>query len=281
MKLVDKFEVLAKEYNEKNQIPNEVKEVVEALGGVNNILSFNNSVSELRYDLKDLSLVNEAALKDMGATKIVMFDRERHVQICFGVGTEIINQLIKKYLSKLKEESTSETQEAKKEDCKCSDKEEQVVSSLEVIAPVSGKVISLEELNDGVFSAGLVGKGFAIEMDLAAGKVEVLAPFSGKIAMMPATKNQILLSASNGAEVVLLLGQDSHKLDGIGFDAHYGLNSFVEQGKSLVTLDLNRFKSENIDNKFVFVLTQDSKFQTIEELVKEAKSGQKLFQLVK
>ncbi|RIV16657.1 PTS glucose transporter subunit IIA [Mycoplasmopsis gallopavonis] len=282
MKLVEKVELLLDQCHADQAVPAEIKEVVTAFGGVNNILAFNNSVSELRYDVKDLSAVNQEQLKALGATKVTIFDREKHVQVCFGIGTEKLNKLIKFFAPKLKEEQSEHVAQEQTEVVDNShSKSTNEVQELVVLAPVAGQVVALNSLNDGVFSEGLVGKGFAIAMDLNQGKINVVAPFDGKISMLPASKNQLIFTAPCGAEVVMLLGQDSHKLDGIGFEAHFGLNASVKQGETLISLDLSRFAAEKIDNHLVFVVTPDSKLQTIVELGQTAIAGQKLFKLAK
>ncbi|WP_051789183.1 PTS glucose transporter subunit IIA [Mycoplasma buteonis] len=310
MKLLAKCKEMANNC-QANQVPQEINEVVEAFGGVDNILAMNNSVSELRYDLKDVNKLDKATLEKLGANKIKVFDREKHVQVCFGGDVQELNQLVKKYAPQLKEELAcasvsqcySETSEVKNDSCnsvcetKCDAKDnsccdesqkeccqascDQVSTEddTEFLAPVSGKVVSLESLNDGVFSEKLVGNGLAIQFDLNASKMDVIAPYSGKISMMPANKTQLIFTSANGVETVMVIGKDSAKLDGIGIDAHFGLNDSVSRGQVLMTVNVEKFKEENVDNNFIISTTSDSKFQILSDTSTQAIAGEKLFKL--
>ncbi|WLP85329.1 PTS glucose transporter subunit IIA [Mycoplasma seminis] len=253
--------------------------IIDALGGFDNILAFNNSVSQLRYDVKNVALVNTKALEELGAETVTVFDGAKHVQVTLPHAEEL-NAFIKANKDNLKPLCAaveSETQEH----CGCATKEANTaaVASVKVLAPVNGKVFELRQLNDGVFSKGLVGKGFGIKLSDKT-KAEVVAPFDGKIAMMPANKSQIILSnPTSGAEAVILFGKDSYKLDGIGFTAFVALNDSVKAGQKLFELDLERFDNENINKDVLFVLTEDSKLQEIKSLATEAKVGKDLFTL--
>ncbi|MHA3826045.1 PTS glucose transporter subunit IIA [Mycoplasma sp. BRA285] len=253
--------------------------IIDAFGGFDNILAFNNSVSQLRYDVKNIALVNVEELKRLGASDVKVFDAAKHVQVTFPCAEEL-NCFIKCNKEQLKPLCSSvETNNDAHCGCAKSETKVEVSSQIDVLAPVTGEVFALEELNDGVFSKGLVGKGFGIKLSNGT-KAEVVAPFDGKIAMMPANKSQIILSnSSNGAEAVILFGKDSYKLDGIGFKSYVALNDSVKAGDKLFELDLTRFNNENINKDVLFVLTEDSKFQEISSLEAKATVGKKLFTL--
>ncbi|MFV8481041.1 PTS glucose transporter subunit IIA [Mycoplasma sp. 653B] len=266
-----------KEVNHKDMC--NLAAIIDAFGGFDNILAFNNSVSQLRYDVKNIALVNVEELKRLGASDIKVFDAARHVQATFPCAEEL-NCFIKCNKEELKPLCSS-VQANSESNCGCAKTEAktQIVNQIEVLAPVTGTTFTLESLNDGVFSKGLVGKGFGIKLTNET-KAEVVAPFDGKIAMMPANKSQIILSnSSNGVEAVILFGKDSYKLDGIGFKAFVALNDSVKAGDKLFELDLNRFNNENINKDVLFVLTQDSEFQEISNLEANATVGKKLFTL--
>ncbi|UWW01265.1 PTS transporter subunit EIIB [Mycoplasmopsis felis] len=55
-----------------NEVPKKVIDIVNAFGGIHNIVGFSNSVSELRYDLKNLSIVSKDDLIKQGATNIIL-----------------------------------------------------------------------------------------------------------------------------------------------------------------------------------------------------------------
>ena len=67
-----------------------------------------------------------------------------------------------------------------------------------IYMPVIGKLISLEAIADGVFSAGILGKGAGIEPEDGM----VYAPFDGKIVQIADTKHAIGLESENGVELL-------------------------------------------------------------------------------
>ena len=64
-------------------------------------------------------------------------------------------------------------------------------------APVKGKAVPLQEVNDPTFSDGLLGKGVAVVP--AEGKV--FAPADGEIAMVFETLHAVSMNADFGAEI--------------------------------------------------------------------------------
>ncbi|QGZ97560.1 PTS glucose transporter subunit IIABC [Mycoplasma sp. NEAQ87857] len=284
MNLVEKScELLANKKNDSCQectcaTPVEVVELINALGGANNILSFNNSVSQLRYGLKNVSLINEAELKKLGAKKVEVFDASNYVQVTFDCGVDQLNEVVKLYVPNLKEETTDNAQ-ATKEETSSVKQEAQCVEQFDVLAPVSGELVALEKLNDGIFSEKLVGNGVAILVSGSTAKV--LAPFDGKIMMMPANKNQIIFKSHEGIEVVIVAGLNSYKLDGIGIDAKFNLNDNVKKQEVLLELNLNKFDQENIDKHIIITTTNDSVLQNVTSMADKALAGEVLFKLCK
>ncbi|QKT05427.1 PTS glucose transporter subunit IIA [Mycoplasma sp. OR1901] len=263
------------ESNNLDQAPQEVQELVDAMGGIKNIVSFNNSVSQLRYDIKNTSLVDVESLKKLGAKKVNLFTEQRHIQVEMGDVVETINKVVKKYASVIvdnsKESSTTTTTNKEV-------KGQSYPSEINVIAPLSGEVVSLESLNDGVFSNNLVGNGLAIKM-AGNSKVELVAPFNGRIISMPGSKTQFIFKTNCDVELIILIGQESYKLDGLGIEGKASLNEEVEAGKPLFVVDLEKFTNENIDKTLIISTTSDSRLKTVSELEKTAVSGQKLFKL--
>lgn len=97
--------------------------------------------------------------------------------------------------------------------------------------------------------------------------------------MLPASKNQFIFRSNSGVELVILLGQDSFKLDGLGIESRVKLNEEVKAGDTLFDLDLKRFTTENIDKHIVISTTNFSSLKNIKDRSTEAIQGQKLFEL--
>ena len=111
---------------------------------------------------------------------------------------------------------------------------------LEFVSPVEGKVMELSEVEDKVFSQGIMGNGFAVE--LTSGTVR--APFSGEVTVVFPTGHAIGMKRADGLEVLIHIGMDTVQLNGKGFSLHVKQGDYVNAGDVLVEVDLDYIKSE-------------------------------------
>ncbi|OKL49349.1 PTS sugar transporter subunit IIA [Boudabousia marimammalium] len=104
--------------------------------------------------------------------------------------------------------------------------------SLTFNAPLSGKVVALEDVPDPVFSGEIVGPGVAIIPD-ATEDVTVVSPVAGKIIKIHPHAFVILTDEKVGA--LVHLGLDTVELDGEGFQVHRENKAEVTVGEEMVT----------------------------------------------
>lgn len=262
------------------EVPAKVIEIINAFGGIHNINAFSNSVSELRYDVKDLTKVSSQNLKALGASRVEVFEATKHIQADFGTVTEELNFEIRKYAQILVKQEPKDTNTRGKLNNAQSSIKTANLEHLNVLAPVSGEILPLTSLNDGIFSEGLVGAGLVIKLKENSGKLKLVAPFDGKITMLPASKNQFLFTNSHGVELVIVIGLDSYKLNGIGINLLAQVNSEVAAGQNLFELDLDQFANEKIDTRIIICASYSSSLTKIANQATEAKTGSSLFDLV-
>lgn len=110
---------------------------------------------------------------------------------------------------------------------------------LKLLAPVSGKTISLENVSDPVFAQKLAGDGVAIE---PAGNIFV-SPADGELAFIFKTNHAFAIKLNNGLEVLVHIGIDTVKLEGNGFKrlVEQGVN--VTAGTPIIEADLDVIKN--------------------------------------
>lgn len=111
---------------------------------------------------------------------------------------------------------------------------------LEFVSPVEGKVMELSEVEDKVFSQGIMGNGFAVE--LTSGTVR--APFSGEVTVVFPTGHAIGMKRADGLEVLIHIGMDTVELNGKGFSLQVKQGDYVSVGDVLVEVDLDYIQSE-------------------------------------
>lgn len=104
---------------------------------------------------------------------------------------------------------------------------------LELTMPVDGKIVSLAEVPDEVFSTGMMGQGFAIEPS----SDEIYAPVAGTITNIFPTKHAISLKTKEGLELLLHLGLDTVELAGKPFEIFVSANQKVTPDTLLCKMD--------------------------------------------
>ncbi len=103
------------------------------------------------------------------------------------------------------------------------------------VSPMEGKVMPLSEVEDQVFSKGLMGEGFAVEISNGT----IRAPFDGEVIMTFPTKHAIGLRRNDGVEVLIHIGMDTVELNGEGFRMDVAQGDRVSAGDVLVEVDLD------------------------------------------
>ncbi|PLS09928.1 beta-glucoside-specific PTS transporter subunit IIABC [Bacillus halotolerans] len=123
-------------------------------------------------------------------------------------------------------------------------------------SPIKGEVKALSEVNDGVFSAGIMGKGFAIEPE----EGEVVSPVYGSITTVFKTKHAIGITSDQGAEILIHIGLDTVKLEGQWFTAHVKEGDKVAPGDPLVSFDLEQIKAAGYDVITPVIVTNTDRY---------------------
>jgi len=108
------------------------------------------------------------------------------------------------------------------------------------ISPMQGRFMPLSEVEDQVFSQGLMGDGFAVELKDG----EVLAPFSGEVVMTFPTKHAYGLRREDGLEVLIHIGMDTVQLNGEGFESYVQQGDYVTQGQKLAKVNIDYVLSQ-------------------------------------
>lgn len=123
-------------------------------------------------------------------------------------------------------------------------------------SPIRGEVKALSEVNDGVFSAGIMGKGFAIEPE----EGEVVSPVNGSVTTVFKTKHAIGITSDQGAEILIHIGLDTVKLEGQWFTSHVKEGDKVAPGDPLVSFDLEQIKAAGYDVITPVIVTNTDRY---------------------
>jgi PTS system glucose-specific IIA component len=104
---------------------------------------------------------------------------------------------------------------------------------MQVLAPVSGTSLEVQDVPDPVFASGLVGPGLAI--DPRPGVQAAVAPIAGRLAKLHHHAYLVVNEAGSG--VLVHLGIDTVQLRGDGFTLVANEDDVVLAGQQVVTWD--------------------------------------------
>lgn len=102
------------------------------------------------------------------------------------------------------------------------------------VSPLQGRVIPLSQVEDQVFSQGLMGEGYAVDLNHG----NVVAPFDGEVIMTFHTKHAYGIKRKDGVEVLIHLGMDTVELNGEGFECLVAVGDHIQQGQVIAKVDL-------------------------------------------
>ncbi|WP_290750774.1 beta-glucoside-specific PTS transporter subunit IIABC [Exiguobacterium sp. UBA3968] len=116
-------------------------------------------------------------------------------------------------------------------------------TDMTIPSPVSGQIVSLEKVSDSVFASGAMGQGFAVVPT----EGKVIAPVSGQVTAIFASKHAIGIRSENGMEILIHVGIDTVRLDGTHFELHVAQDQKIEPGDVLITFDIESIQAEGYD----------------------------------
>lgn len=133
-------------------------------------------------------------------------------------------------------------------------------SENDVLAPMTGTVLALENVPDSTFASGLLGKGVAI----IPSEGKVIAPFNGEVASIFQTKHAIGLESDSGIELLIHVGIDTVKLDGVPFTAHVKEGDKVQAGDLLLTFDRQAILDAGYDLATPIIISNSDDYPGLE-----------------
>lgn len=106
--------------------------------------------------------------------------------------------------------------------------------SIDIIAPLSGEIVNIEDVPDVVFAEKIVGDGIAIK---PAGN-KIVAPVDGTIGKIFETNHAFSIESDDGIELFVHFGIDTVELKGEGFKRIAEEGQTVKKGDLIIEFDL-------------------------------------------
>ncbi|MDP5225768.1 MULTISPECIES: beta-glucoside-specific PTS transporter subunit IIABC [Arthrobacter] len=123
--------------------------------------------------------------------------------------------------------------------------------SVTVLAPVSGAVVALADVQDKVFASGAMGAGVGIVPEEDA----VYSPVSGTVKAAMKTGHAYGIKSDDGVEVLVHIGIDTVQMKGEGFAPAVARGDRVEAGQLLATVDRAKVLEAGYDTTTLMVVT--------------------------
>lgn len=121
-----------------------------------------------------------------------------------------------------------------------------------LVAPIKGEIIPLEEVADPVFSQKIMGDGFAVKPAAD----QVAAPISGTVLMVAPTKHAVGIQGTDGTEILLHLGVDTVELAGTPFSWQVKVGDQVSQGQAIGKMDVAAVAAAGKDTTVMVIITK-------------------------
>lgn len=136
------------------------------------------------------------------------------------------------------------------------------VSDNEILSPLAGKAIALEDVPDPTFAEGILGLGAAVEP--SEGKITV--PADGTVGTLFDTHHAIGLNLDNGAELLIHIGINTVELNGEGFTAHVSEGDRVKKGQTLITFDKELIASKGYKTVTPVIVTNPDEYSAVKRV---------------
>ena len=258
-----------------NNADNKSQQILDGLGGLENISDLSCCATRLRVTLHRPSKLNKEKLLATGAAAVVA--NGDGVQVVYGPEVTVIHAHLQDYIAQIIPASSSTTDNsaavpttsaevsnpAVSAEAKDSDNLSVADAITDIVyAPCNGTVITLKEVADGVFSEGYIGDGFAIEPIDGS----FYAPFDCTVAMIFDTHHAIALHTANGTELILHVGLDTVKLNGQHLEVFVQEGQKIQKGDLILRADLEGIQSAGCRTVTPVVITGAGGAESVELL---------------
>lgn len=218
----------------KKQKNEQIETIVKGLGGKDNIADVDCCATRLRITVKDNGKVSDVLLNQTGASGVI--HKGNGVQIIYGPTVTVIKSNLDEYL---------EGKESRK--------------NVILNSYLEGTLIPLNEINDEVFSQGILGDGIAIEPQ----KGEIKSPCNGFVSNLVSSKHAIGIKSESGFDILIHVGIDTVNLKGRFFEYHVREGQKINQGDTLITFDIDAIKKEGYSLATPMVISNTGEYREL------------------
>lgn len=219
------------------------EQILEALGGKENIAEIDACATRLRVQIREKSKVNKKVFTATGASGVM--EVGNNLQIVYGTQAAILCEQIKGVMRGEKRKMVAVSMENEMKE--------------EIVSPADGTLMPLSSVEDKIFAEGMMGTGFALEPKDG----NVYSPVNGRIENVFPTRHAIGIVSDEGKEILIHMGIDTVKMDGNGFEVLVQEGDMVESGQLLARMDLEKVKQAGHKATIMVVFTNLADYQLV------------------
>ena len=233
----------------------QIVQIINLLGGRDNIEDVDACMTRLRVTVKDVAKVgDEDTWKKAGAMGLII--KGSSVQAVYGPKADILKSDIQDLLDSGAEIPTVNLSEVEGNDVT---KVSYKGVTEDVNAVADGDVKPITEVKDPVFAGKMMGDSFAVEPENG----NIYAPVSGIVTSVFPTKHAFGLLTDNGLEVLVHIGLDTVALNGVPFSVKITEGQRVKAGELLVVADLAAIRSAGRETTIIVAFTNTAEIKAV------------------
>lgn len=231
----------------------QIIEIIHLLGGKENIVDVDACMTRLRVSITDKHKIGtEDAWKKAGAMGLIV--KDNGVQAVYGPKADVLKSDIQDLLDS--GVAIPVPQQTKTTEQAVTASDTHYLNITKTITPVAtGEVVSIEQVDDPVFSQKMMGDGFAvIPVDST-----IYAPIDGMISSIFPSKHALGIQTAEGIEVLVHMGLETVEMTEPAFTILVEEGQTVKAGDVIATADLEKIKAAGKQTTMIVVFTNGEK----------------------
>ena len=250
--------------------------ILQGLGGKANVSDVDCCATRLRVTVVDPAKVNDALLRQSGASGVV--HKGDGIQVIYGPQVAVIKSNLVDYMESPASDAPAavETPAPAAEPAKREEAPKEAVPAETLGAHLAGTVVAMADVKDEAFASGVLGDGVAVEPT----EGKLVAPADATVDNLFDTHHAIGLVTEGGAELLLHIGIDTVKLNGEHFTAHVKNGQKVKKGDLLISFDIDAIKAAGYLVTTPMIVCNTDRYAAVKTLAEgEVKPGQDLLRV--
>ncbi|ATD31256.1 PTS glucose/maltose transporter subunit IIBCA [Macrococcus sp. IME1552] len=236
----------------------QVIQIIHLLGGKQNIKDVDACMTRLRVSVNDRDLVgNEAAWKKAGAMGLIV--KDNGVQAVYGPKADVLKSDIEDLLQSGADIPAPKQAIVQPTVLDNTDTKGFSGTTKNLYSVADGEAISIDQVNDPVFSQKMMGEGFAVKP----ADETVVAPVDGEIVSIFPTKHAIGIKTADGIEVLVHMGIETVSMTKPASRVVVNDGQKVKAGDTLAIMDIEAVQSEGKDTTIIVVITNSERVESL------------------